>query len=163
MQFLELQALARRSLLEEFGSVAHDRKVEDAIALGPGPFAVATKHRFMLDQVRTAFISGAYYPALAGAASLGELVSVYVTEAMMRSRGMVVRAASPAPPKSTVATDATTLIPLTHAVAGNADFAPATRSAEVGPATNATSAARGVSGLLNRSAEINVLPELARN
>jgi hypothetical protein len=58
----------------EFGSLDHQRKVRDIIALGPLPFSVLSFHNKFHRQARTAFVSGAYYPALTGICSLGERV-----------------------------------------------------------------------------------------
>jgi hypothetical protein len=58
----------------QFGAYAADRKRQNFIDLGPKPFSILAFHNRFLEQVRTAFIMGAYYPALTGACALGERI-----------------------------------------------------------------------------------------
>lgn len=68
------QRLVREGLLHEFGVDDGDRKIEDFIAVGPAPWSVIASHNMILNQVRRAFVLGSYYPALVGAAGLGERI-----------------------------------------------------------------------------------------
>lgn len=61
-------------LSAEFGSYDIDRKVNDFIALGAKPFSIIAHHNILFEQVRAAFVLGAYYPALTGACALGERI-----------------------------------------------------------------------------------------
>lgn len=65
---------ARKELLAEFGEFAADAKIENFIAIGTKPFSVMAYHNALFDQVRRAFVIGAYYPALVGACTLGERI-----------------------------------------------------------------------------------------
>jgi hypothetical protein len=64
--------LTREGLLHEYGVAHGSRKIEDFLALGPAPWSVLAMHNTVLAEVRSAFAAGAYYPALLGAAGLGE-------------------------------------------------------------------------------------------
>lgn len=61
-------------LKHEFGAQDFDRKVADFTAIGVKPFSVQTYHNSFFDQIRRAFVQGAYYPALVGACALGERI-----------------------------------------------------------------------------------------
>lgn len=64
----------REGLLHQLGVADGEVKIEDFRALGTAPWSVVAAHNVFLAQVRTAFAAGAYYPALLGAAGLGERV-----------------------------------------------------------------------------------------
>lgn len=64
----------REGLLHQLGVADGDRKIEDFRALGTAPWSVVAAHNGFLAQVRAAFASGAHYPALLGAAGLGERI-----------------------------------------------------------------------------------------
>lgn len=59
-------------LVNEFGPVDFETKFTDYRALGVAPMSVAALHNLFMAQIRTAFVAGAYYPALVGAGALGE-------------------------------------------------------------------------------------------
>ncbi len=61
-------------LVTEFGVVNFDTKFDDYRALGVAPMSVVALHNVFLAQVRSAFVAGAYYPALVGASALGERI-----------------------------------------------------------------------------------------
>jgi hypothetical protein len=63
-----------QELIMQFGAYAADRKRQNFIDLGPKPFSILAFHNRFLEQVRAAFIMGAYYPALTGACALGERI-----------------------------------------------------------------------------------------
>jgi hypothetical protein len=66
--------LVRTELIHEFGNHEHERKIEDFAALGSAPWSVIDQHNAFMAQVRTAFVAGAYYPALVAACALGERI-----------------------------------------------------------------------------------------
>ena len=66
--------LVRTELIHEFGNQEHERKMEDFAALGFAPWRVIDEHNAFMTQVRTAFVAGAYYPALVAACALGERI-----------------------------------------------------------------------------------------
>ena len=63
-----------RGLLFEFGELAAEQKRQNFIDLGPKPISILAFHNRFLEQIRVAFVMGAYYPALTGACALGERV-----------------------------------------------------------------------------------------
>jgi len=67
-----------RGLIREFGELAADQKHQNFIDLGPKPFSILAFHNRFLEQIRTAFVMGAYYPALTGACTLGERILNYL-------------------------------------------------------------------------------------
>lgn len=73
-QHMENQRNILEGLLAEYGRVDGQRKIEDFRALGAAPFSIVAEHNTLLGQVRQAFTAGAYYPALVGAAALGERI-----------------------------------------------------------------------------------------
>jgi hypothetical protein len=64
----------REGLLHQLGGQDGEDKIEDFRALGTAPWSVVAAHNGFLAQVRTAFAVGAHYPALLGAAGLGERI-----------------------------------------------------------------------------------------
>ena len=63
---------AKAGLAHEFGNDHLDEKIENFVAIGSKPLSVLSYHNEFFDQVRRAFVIGAYYPALVGACALGE-------------------------------------------------------------------------------------------
>jgi hypothetical protein len=61
-------------LKAEFGELYSDVKVQNFIDLEAKPISVIAFHNEFFDQVRRAFVMGAYYPALTGACALGERI-----------------------------------------------------------------------------------------
>jgi hypothetical protein len=57
-----------------FGEFQIERKVQDFTAMGEKPFSIIAYHNILFEQVRFAFVAGAYYPALVGACALGERI-----------------------------------------------------------------------------------------
>jgi hypothetical protein len=51
-----------------------EKKIENFVAMGFKPFSILAYHNNFFDQVRRAFVIGAYYPALVGACALGERI-----------------------------------------------------------------------------------------
>ena len=71
---LENQERVKQSLANEFGAGQLDAKVQNFIDIRSKPFSVLTYHNRLYDDVRRAFVVGAYYPALVGACALGERI-----------------------------------------------------------------------------------------
>ena len=63
-----------QNLSEELGPKGIERKAQNLIDVGAKPFSIVAFHNRFLSQIRTAFIIGAYYPALVGACALGERI-----------------------------------------------------------------------------------------
>src|SRR5271166_2610304 len=61
-------------LRRTFGDLHIDRKVKDFTDMGVKPFSIIAYHNALFEQVRFAFVLGAYYPALVGACALGERI-----------------------------------------------------------------------------------------
>jgi len=61
-------------LVGEFGAQNSDAKIKNYLDLGAKPVSVLAFHNDFFSQVRTAFVMGAYYPALTGACALGERI-----------------------------------------------------------------------------------------
>ncbi len=64
----------REGLAREFGNDALEEKIKNFVDMKSKPFSVLAYHNAFFDQVRRAFVVGAYYPALVGACALGERV-----------------------------------------------------------------------------------------
>ena len=62
------------SLREEHGEVNLEAKILNFKELKSKPFSIVTFHNKFLDQIRTAFVMGSYYPALVASCTLGELI-----------------------------------------------------------------------------------------
>jgi hypothetical protein len=63
-----------QELVEEFGGQASDLKRTNFADLGPLPFSILAFHNRFIRQIRTAFVMGAYYPALTASCALGERI-----------------------------------------------------------------------------------------
>lgn len=61
-------------LLHYYGNHGYRDKRENFIDLGRKPVSIAAFHNRFFEQIRTAFITGAYYPSLTGACALGERI-----------------------------------------------------------------------------------------
>lgn len=61
-------------LIRQFGTLISKYKLQNFIDLDNKPFSVIAFHNQFFEQVRVAFIMGAYYPALTGACALGERI-----------------------------------------------------------------------------------------
>lgn len=59
-------------LTRQYGERNIEQKVENFTALKAKPLSVAAFHNKFLEQIRSAYVVGSYYPALTGACSLGE-------------------------------------------------------------------------------------------
>jgi hypothetical protein len=64
----------REDYLCEFGPRWADQKLRNIVDLGTKPFSNVAFHNKFLEQARSAFIVGAYYPALTAACALGERI-----------------------------------------------------------------------------------------
>lgn len=61
-------------LTQEFGASNSESKIRNFIELGSKPFSILAFHNKFFEQVRRAFVIGAYYPALTAACALGERI-----------------------------------------------------------------------------------------
>ncbi|MCL4552310.1 MAG: hypothetical protein M1305_01965 [Candidatus Marsarchaeota archaeon] len=64
----------QQELLREYGQLHADDKLQNFIDLGPKRFSILAFHNKFLEQLRVAFVMGAYYAALTGAFALGERI-----------------------------------------------------------------------------------------
>ena len=64
----------RAGLLQEYGTLGAEQKLRNFVELGPKPLSILAFHNAFSQQVRHAFVVGAYYPALTGACALGERI-----------------------------------------------------------------------------------------
>lgn len=63
-----------KGLIDFFGEMYSDKKIENFSELGVKPLSVLAFHNKFFEQVRIAFVMGAYYPALTGTCALGERI-----------------------------------------------------------------------------------------
>jgi len=68
----------KKSLIDSYGAHAQREKYQNFIDLGDKPFSILAFHNRFYEQIRTAFVMGAYYPALTAACSLGERILNYL-------------------------------------------------------------------------------------
>jgi hypothetical protein len=61
-------------LLTEFGTLSAETKIRNFIDLGNAPLSILAFHNKFLAQIRSAFVIGAYYPALTSTCALGERI-----------------------------------------------------------------------------------------
>jgi len=73
-QHIRNKAAIEQELLATYGSAFANEKKQNFIDLGPTPLSIIAFHNLFFEQTRTAFIMGAYYPALTGICALGERV-----------------------------------------------------------------------------------------
>ena len=73
-QWTTIKTNIRAGLVAEFGSAFAERKEENFVAIGQLSMSIVSYHNALHRQVRSAFVLGAYYPALVGACALGERV-----------------------------------------------------------------------------------------
>jgi len=72
----------KRGLLHEYGHDAAELKLQNFVDLGPKPLSILAFHNKFLEQIRRAFIMGAYYPALTATCSLGERILNHLLHAL---------------------------------------------------------------------------------
>jgi len=63
-----------KSLIASYGVQAYEAKRQNFIDLGSKPLSVLALHNKFHEQIREAFVVGAYYPALTSACALGERI-----------------------------------------------------------------------------------------
>jgi hypothetical protein len=68
------KAIIRNGLVHQYGALDFEHKFERFVTLGAAPFSVVAFHNAFLRQARSAFVIGAFYPALTAACALGERV-----------------------------------------------------------------------------------------
>jgi hypothetical protein len=67
-----------RGLILEFGEIRAEQKRQNFVDLGPKPLSILAFHNRFLEQIRVAFVMGAYYPALTASCALGERILNYL-------------------------------------------------------------------------------------
>lgn len=75
----------QEALLNDYGVARSAQKLQNFLDLGAAPFSIIAYHNRFLAQVRTAFVCGAYYPALTGACALGERILNHLILALRAS------------------------------------------------------------------------------
>jgi hypothetical protein len=64
----------RAELVAQYGIIQAEEKIQNFIDLGASPISVIAFHNQFLRQIRSAYVIGAFYPALTAACALGERV-----------------------------------------------------------------------------------------
>lgn len=77
-QYRQNKESIEKSLIDSYGAIAQEGKRQNFIDLGAMPFSILAFHNRFFRQLRTAFVMGAYYPALTAACSLGERILNYL-------------------------------------------------------------------------------------
>jgi hypothetical protein len=72
----------KQELVRLFGEAASEHKLKNFADLGPKGLSMIAFHNRFFEQVRVAFVVGAYYPALTGACALGERILNYLILAL---------------------------------------------------------------------------------
>lgn len=70
----EARKAVEEGLVDSYGARACDAKRKNYVDLGDKPFSILAFHNRFFEQIRTAFVMGAYYPALTAACALGERI-----------------------------------------------------------------------------------------
>jgi hypothetical protein len=73
------RAATEQNLIDSFGADYAAEKRQNFIDLGPKEMSVLAFHNLFFEQIRMAFIIGAYYPALTAACALGERILNHLT------------------------------------------------------------------------------------
>lgn len=63
-----------KELARQFGEYSLEEKIKNFQDLKFKPFSVSAFHNKFLEQIRNAYVTGGYYPALTGACALGERI-----------------------------------------------------------------------------------------
>ena len=71
---IENQTKLYTQFLSQFGTSNSFEKVQNFMLIGSKPFSVIAFHNKFLEQIRNAFILGAYYPSLTSTCALGERI-----------------------------------------------------------------------------------------
>jgi hypothetical protein len=77
-QHLQNKEAVEKELINFYGLVAYKEKRQNFIDLGDKPLSILAFHNRFFEQIRTAFVMGAYYPALTAACALGERILNYL-------------------------------------------------------------------------------------
>ncbi|MEE9525420.1 MAG: hypothetical protein V3V78_02320 [Candidatus Woesearchaeota archaeon] len=64
----------KAGIIQEYGVLLGNEKIKRFIELGIKPFSILAYHNSLLDQIRKAYIQGAFYPALTSSCTLGERI-----------------------------------------------------------------------------------------
>ncbi|MDD5192924.1 MAG: hypothetical protein PHH54_02995 [Candidatus Nanoarchaeia archaeon] len=63
-----------QEIINEFGITDKIAKIKRFKEMGAKPLSIIAYHNFLLNQIRSAYIQGGFYPALTGACALGERI-----------------------------------------------------------------------------------------
>lgn len=77
-QYRQNKETIGKSLIISYGAQAQEVKLQNFIDLGDKPISILAFHNRFFEQIRTAFVMRAYYPALTGACALGERILNYL-------------------------------------------------------------------------------------
>lgn len=73
-QHVENREQTIKGIARQYGKWGLEQKIKNFIDLKYKPFSVAAFHNKFLEQIRTSYVVGGYYPALTGACALGERI-----------------------------------------------------------------------------------------
>jgi len=73
-QYAVNKAQLRAELIDQYGALNAEVKLQNFMDIGPIPFSVIAFHSRFLEQARDAFVVGAYYPCLVACCALGERI-----------------------------------------------------------------------------------------
>ena len=76
--FRENKEKITQGLIATFGELNSEQKINNFIKLDRKPLSVLAFHNKFFEQIRIAFVMGAYYPALTGTCALGERILNYL-------------------------------------------------------------------------------------
>ncbi|MCJ7515304.1 MAG: hypothetical protein MUO89_04980 [Dehalococcoidia bacterium] len=77
-QHLQSKDDIEKGLVISYGLEAHEAKRQNFIELGDKSLSILAFHNRFFEQIRTAFVMGAYYPALTATCALGERILNYL-------------------------------------------------------------------------------------
>ena len=78
LQYRHNKEAVEKNLIDSYGPIAQEKKRINFIDSGAIPPSILAFHNRFFRQLRTAFVMGAYYPALTAACSLGERILNYL-------------------------------------------------------------------------------------
>lgn len=73
-QWQDIQNKIKADIIAQFGKQNADQKIKNFIEIEYLPFSFIAFHNKFIRQIRTAYVIGAYYPALTSACALGERI-----------------------------------------------------------------------------------------
>jgi hypothetical protein len=73
-QHIKNKQSVANQILQEYGIINGKNKINRLIELGSKPFSIIAYHNSLLEQIRRAYIQGAFYPGLTSSCTLGERI-----------------------------------------------------------------------------------------